>query len=183
MELIPPQDPDGISPDLNPQLQACVKCRHQQLRGSFACEKCGLRFALAVNLPRGAHFDGLPDTPIGKILREHWTALVTRPNDEPAHFAFIDLCQSSGYIEFAGHCYRKALHDAHTQDSERWKHYQQRVLARAMITLAAPRSSDGNKSRLLPLFLLVCGGILLFGLAYLYYHWSQSSAAMLQNSL
>ena len=164
-------------------LVACAKCRHQQSRGSFACEKCGLRFALARSLQDGARFDGLPDMPTSNILREHWTMLCTKPNDETAHFAFIDLCQSAGHIDFAGYCYREALHDANTQEAQRWQHYQNRVLLRAMVSLTAPRAGNKAESHLLPLFLLVLGGLLIFGLAYLYYHWSQSSSAMLQNSL
>ena len=139
--------------------------------------------ALAVNLPQSASFDGLPDVPLSNILRDHWTTLVKKPNDETAHFAFIDLCQNSGHIDFAGYCYRQALHDARTQERKRWQDYQKRVLARAMVSLASPRSTSKDGSRLFPLFLMILGGILIFGLAYLYYHWSQSSAAMLQNSL
>lgn len=170
--------------DASPQSsQACIKCKHQQLRGSFACEKCGLRFALAASLPQGYRSDGLPDTHLSTVLRQQWADIESKPDIEAVHYKFIDLCQTSGHIDFAGLCYRKALHDSLEQDAQLWQHYQQRVIQRAMVVLGTSRKPNERDSRLFPLFMLVLGAILILGLAYLYYHWSQSSADMLQNAL
>ncbi len=171
------------SPSTSEGLTSCVKCLHEQLKGSFACEKCGLRFALAAKLPSNHSFDGLPDTPTATALKQHWVAISSIPHDEAKHFKFIDLCQVSGHIDFAGHCYRIAAHNSNGQEMKHWLSYQQRVLQRAMLNLGTPSASSQEGSRLFPLFMMVLGALVIFGLAYLYYHWSQSSAAILQNGL
>ena len=154
----------------------CKKCQFIQPIGDRACHRCGLLFSVAERLPSTHRFDGLPNSTLADTLRAQWEQVRQDPENVEAHQRFIDLCHASGHIQFAGFCYRTALANAETDAAtERWKSYQATVIKRATAVMAAsaPVRSGGGLTH--QLVMLSIGALLVLGLAFLYFHWSQSS--------
>ena len=163
----------------NQQTERCRKCGFVQTVGSKACNQCGLLFSVARRLPESHVFDGLPETPLSETLRGRWRDLENRLEDQDAHFKFIELCHTSNQIKFAGHCYRKALSEAKDEDTiSLLKTYQSKVIQRATAELVVRPSTSSEGRSTHSLIMLTIGALLILGLAFVYFQWSQSSASL-----
>ena len=157
----------------------CKKCLFVQPKGGRACNRCGLLFSVADRLPGTQVFDGLPDSPLSETLRAQWQKISQSTEDTVAHQKFIDLCDASGQIQFAGYCYRTAL--TVTQDDktiERLTEYQATVIKRATAVMVASAPVKSGSRLTHQLIMLSIGALLILGLAFLYFKWSQSSALL-----
>lgn len=174
-----PEEPthSEVSTHGNKQTERCRKCGFVQAIGSKACNRCGLLFSVARRLPQSHVFDGLPETPLSETLRARWRDLEAHLEDRDSHFKFIELCHTSNQIKFAGYCYRKALSETEDEDTiSLLKTYQSRVIQRATAELVVrPSKSNGGRSTH-SLIMLTIGALLILGLAFVYFQWSQSSA-------
>ena len=161
----------------------CRKCAHRQPIGSIACHKCGLRFAYAKKLSADHRFDGLPDTPLANVLRDRWDVLKEHLHDREAHYKFIDLCSSSGQIQFAGHCYQQLIvAQKNEAQTKQLRQYQERVVKQATVALRVERTASPSEPRRYQLILLMLGALMILGFAYLYFRWSTTST-VLQNAM
>ena len=159
--------------------QRCRKCQFVQPIGSKACHRCGLLFSVAARMSDQHVFDGLPASSLGESLRARWQQIATTLDDNEAHEKFIDLCQTSGHIKFAGYCYRTAM--SNTTDETQLKTlkaYQARVIQKATAVLIPSNTSTHQNRYAHQLFMLIIGALLILGLAYVYFQWSQSSASL-----
>ena len=157
----------------------CKKCLFVQPEGSRACNRCGLLFSVARRLPSTQVFDGLPDSPLSDTLRAQWKNIADATADTTAHHKFIDLCAARGHIQFAGYCYRTAL--SQSQDDAVIRHlhdYQALVIKRATAVMVASAPSESGSRLTHQLIMLSIGALLILGLAFLYFKWSQSSALL-----
>ena len=157
----------------------CRKCQFVQPIGDRACHRCGLLFSVAQRLPSTFSFDGLPESRFSETLRDQWRSIEDALDDETAHEKFIDLCDASGQIQFAGYCYRTALADAETPEViAHLKSYQAKVIKRATAVMVANAPIKSESRFTHQLIMLSIGALLVLGLAFLYYKWSQSSALL-----
>ena len=163
--------------------KTCVKCGHIQSHLEWACARCGLRFDLAKTHTYRTQSSNPNQAPIVDVLSRKWETICNDPKDQDQHDKFIELCQASGHIQYAGQCYRLAIETASAENKELWSRYQQRIIQRSLLMLGTPTVRSPGKSKVFGLFMLILGALFILGLAFLYFHWSTSSSVIIQQQL
>ena len=140
-----PPEPDGNAPEK----AICPKCLRPYPGGSASCPKCGLVFSLWDPAAIGAGLS--PDRgDLGEDPADHlWERVLTDPDKESFHQAFLAYCHEHQRLDFAARSYQAFL--LQNPSSALGHAYRDRIVQLAMTpprALPKTRSKDRRYTRL-----------------------------------
>jgi ribosomal protein L40E len=127
----------------------CPKCLRPYPRGSTSCPKCGLVFSLwdpeAIRSGPSTGQDDAEDDPAHRL----WERVLTDPDDESLHQAFLTHCHEHQCLDFAARSYQAFL--LQNPESVLGHTYRDRIVQLAALPRRAfsrTRSKDRRYTRL-----------------------------------